>query len=321
VIAVLAVSLAIAVIACVWLGARGAQAARQRDEALAASAAAQERVTALEAAAATTTAELTSARSEVEATTSRLQEAEAAREAADADATLRRDLADDAESRATDAEARAADAETKAHDAEARAVEAIERAAALEAELSDLRATIDDLTSAEPDQPGHDDETGSSPETAVAPHWGGGPGPDTLWSLELARTHRTWRTSVSADPTADAFDDGGDPLRTAVEIDVAAIREEAGVEIELAWQLDAPLEPMAALAVLRAAQELLAATTRVADEARLLVGCDGADVVLTVTTPTGDVGRFTELTGVVEGRGIEPVDGGVRVVGVLVVAP
>lgn len=275
-IAVLAVCLAIAVVAVVWLVAQTSRLRRDL-------AAANDRATALEAdlaaakeASGALETTVTGVRAELEAASSRAGEAE--RTAADLEASL--------------AEARAA---TEA--AEAAAVEVREQLAAAETERDDARSALG--------QAG----------------WGGGPGPDTLWTLELARTQRTWRTSVAADPTSDAFEERPDALRAAIEIDLAAIREEAGVEVAVDWELVDRLEPLAALAVLRSAQELVAAATRMADDARLVVEPADADVVVRVAEPDGSTGRFTDLGGALEGRGLQPVEGGVRVLGALDATP
>jgi pyruvate/2-oxoglutarate dehydrogenase complex dihydrolipoamide acyltransferase (E2) component len=281
VIAVLAVSLALAVIACVWLGARTARQGRELATTQAAvtvleadAAAAAERQAALEA-------ETETAKTAMADLERRALDADSARTAAEQDLTTAREAAAAAEAQAADAEARAEAADERAEAAEEAARQAAEELAA--------------------DAPG--------------PGWTGGPGPEVLWALELARTERTWRTSVAADPTAETFDRTSDPLRQAVEVDVAALREEVGVEFTVAWELDSTLEPVAALAVLRGAQELLAAATRVTDEAVVAVGHDGDDVTIRMTAPDGPDPRFTDLGNALAGAGVDLVDGGIRILG------
>lgn len=280
VIAVLAVSLAVAVIACVGLGARSARQARELTErqstigALEADiATAAENQAALEAEASRVTAEMA-------ALAQRTVEADAARAASDQDLATAREAAAAADALAADAEARAEAATERAESAEQAALQATEQLAA-----------------------------------ADSPPWVGGPGPEVLWALELARTERTWRTSVAADPTSDVFDSPADPLRQAIEVDVGALREEVGVEFTVSWELESALEPVAALAVLRGTQELLAAATRVADEATVIVAADGDDVTIRLTGPDGSSSRFVDLGETLIGSGIEGVEGGIRVIG------
>ncbi|MCD9622674.1 hypothetical protein [Rhabdothermincola salaria] len=308
-IAVLAVCLALAVIACVWLAARGNRTAQ----------------------------DLTAARASVEQLEEQLGASDAARTAAESDLAAARGELDEAhrdlerlrseldESRTTAAAADAARIEAEeqlteaGHDlqtAEQRVSEAEERVSVAEARLVELmleRADAPTLTDVV-----DGDETparGEPARSGADEGFDGGPGPDTLWALELARTRRTWHTSVSADPTAETFDDGGDPLRAAIDVDVAALREEAGVDVAVDWELDRVLEGAAALAVLRSTQELLAAATRMADDARLTVRRDATDVVIDVTEPDGTAGRFTELAGALTGRGLSASDSGIRVLG------
>lgn len=306
VIAVLAVCLAVAVIACVWLAARGIRTSRELGETRSSAAQLETRLTEAEQARTMVDGQLASARADLQTA---LNERDEARQEQD----VARRTAGDADLARIDAEARAAARAEDLRAADERLTEMTQRAEATDAEvarltleLGEARSRLDALQASD----------GSAEEGAAA-HWDQGPGPDTLWALELARTQRTWRTSVSADPSAQTFDDGGDPLRAAVEIDVAAIREESGVEIALVWELDVVPPAAAALAVLRSAQELLAATTRMADDARLRVSRDGDDVVLDVTETDGSTGRFAELAGTIEGRALVAADSGVRIVGAL----
>ncbi len=281
-IPVLSVCLALAVIAAVWLGARSARLSSQlRDAGEKAAAmdaeaeAARTRETAL-------AADLAKATDDAEAATQRAEAAEEARVAAESDLSVAREAA--------------AAAEASSAAAETRAEEADDRAGTAEAELARVLAERSDVEAADAE-------------------WRGGPGPEVLWALERTRTERTWRTSVAVDPTTDTFDLEGDPLRHAIEIDLAALREEVGVEFALAWELDQDLTSIASLAVLRSAQELIAAATRLADEATVVVSLDGADVVVTITETDRTAGRFGDLADGLEGRGLEVVPGGVRLVG------
>jgi len=282
VISVLSVCLALAVIAAVWLGARSARLSSQLREADekantmdAAAQTAMERETAL-------TSDLAKATDDATGAAQRAEAAEQARKAAESDLSTAREAA-------AAAEASSAAAETRAEAADG-------RADAAETELA--RVVIQQ----------------AEVEAADA-EWRGGPGPEVLWALERTRTERTWRTSVAVDPAADTFELDGDPLRRAIEIDLAALREEVGVEFALAWELDRELTSIASLAVLRSAQELVAAATRLADEATIVVSLDGDDVTVTVIETDGTPGRFGELADALSGRGLDVVPGGVRLLG------
>ena len=92
----------------------------------------------------------------------------------------------------------------------------------------------------------------------------GGTRPETLWNLELTRSERTWRTSVSTNPMAPGspFDDTDDPVRTAVEIEAAALRENVGAFITIDWQADPVDDPIQRHLIVRVAQELLESAAR-----------------------------------------------------------
>jgi hypothetical protein len=105
---------------------------------------------------------------------------------------------------------------------------------------------------------------------------------EALWSLELARTARRWYHSVSPGPDAPCpLVDTSNALRTAIEIEAAALREEAGARIEVHWDLQESLPPEQSLLVLRVAQELLADAVTLAEITELTVAADGRTVVVT----------------------------------------
>ena len=314
-IAVLAVCLALAVIACVWLAARGNRTARDLGAARGSLEQLEEQVrsadearSTAEADLATTRGSLDDAHREAETLRAQLDEARSTAAAADAARLEAEEQATGANDDLRTAEHRISEAEERATAAEARIAELLlEQAQAPTLEDVVDHAGTPDATDPETSAPDRDADSDSDADL--------GPGADTLWALELARTRRTWHTSVSADPTAETFDDGGDPLRAAIEVDVAALREEAGVDVTVVWDLDHVLEGAPALAVLRTAQELLAAVTRMADDAQLTVRRDHTDVVIDVTEPDGTAGRFTELSGALDGRGLTASDTGMRVLG------
>lgn len=107
--------------------------------------------------------------------------------------------------------------------------------------------------------------------------------PQTLWELELQRSERTWRYNVSVAPDFDEspFVDTADPLRLAVEIEAAALKEEAGAFLSVDWQAAPVEDPARAHLILRLAQEMLAAASRERLPACLYVSGTGA-VTLTM---------------------------------------
>jgi hypothetical protein len=166
-----------------------------------------------------------------------------------------------------------ANAQEAAREADAAAVAAVAQADATHDELvrarSDaegLRTELDELRAA-PEPPPAEER----PE--VAPLLVEG-----LWALE-----RTWRQSVSLDPTGPGpFADGGEPARVAVEVEAAAVREEVGSVIEVDWQVEGLIPPGDGLLLVRSAQELLARGSRTVEDGVLVVARDGDDLVLSL---------------------------------------
>ena len=102
---------------------------------------------------------------------------------------------------------------------------------------------------------------------------------EMLWDLEVARSERAWRNSVAINPVDDPspFESSDDPVRTAVEIEASALREDVGALIEIDWQAK-PIEAAARrLLVVRVAQEMLALAARAPGAAKLVVTHDGDD--------------------------------------------
>jgi hypothetical protein len=171
-----------------------------------------------------------------------------------------------------------ANAQEAAREADAAAVAAVAQADATHEELvrarSDaegLRTELDELRAA-PEPPSAEER----PE--VAPLLVEG-----LWALERTRTERTWRQSVSLDPTGPGpFADGGEPARVAVEVEAAAVREEVGSVIEVDWQVEGLIPPGDGLLLVRSAQELLARGSRTVEDGVLVVARDGDDLVLSL---------------------------------------
>ncbi len=96
---------------------------------------------------------------------------------------------------------------------------------------------------------------------------------DTLWKLELARSERTWAHSVAVNPESDEspFDASDDLVRTAVEIEASALREEVGAFITIEWDAPPSADPGRQHLVLRVAQEILAAAAREPEASTLRV--------------------------------------------------
>jgi hypothetical protein len=119
-----------------------------------------------------------------------------------------------------------------------------------------------------------------------------GTDPAALWQLELVRSERTWRTSVAVDPSAEQgpFAVADDPVRLAVEITAAALREDVGAFISLDWQVPPIEEPAKRHLVVRVAQEMLEAAARTPEPLRLVVtGDQDVQLRLEPTDPDTDV--------------------------------
>ncbi len=96
---------------------------------------------------------------------------------------------------------------------------------------------------------------------------------EMLWGLELARSERAWRNSVAINPVDDAspFESTDDPVRTAVEVEAQALREDVGAMITVDWKADRIESSARRLMVLRVAQEMLALASKAPGAARLVV--------------------------------------------------
>ncbi|WP_436795403.1 hypothetical protein [Actinospongicola halichondriae] len=123
---------------------------------------------------------------------------------------------------------------------------------------------------------------------------------DVLWNLSVRQAESTWRVSVAVDRDAvSPFVQTRDAFRTAVEIEVDAAREEAGADLELSWDGDAPVptaHALLALAVVRDVVNALGTTTartmltvrRLDDAVEVAVGAvDGDGQVVAVPFPAG----------------------------------
>jgi hypothetical protein len=174
-----------------------------------------------------------------------------------------------------------ANAQEAAREADGAAVAAVAQADATHEDLvrsrteaEELRTELDELRAA-PEPPSAEDR----PE--VAPLLVEG-----LWSLERTRTERTWRQSVSLDPSGPGpFSAGGDPARVSIEVEAAAVREDVGSVIEIDWQVEGPIAQGDGLLLVRSAQELLARASRTVEDGVLVVSRDGDYLVLSLLGP------------------------------------
>ncbi len=104
------------------------------------------------------------------------------------------------------------------------------------------------------------------------------PAAEVLWDLEMVRSERSWRNSVAINPVDDPnpFTDSDDPVRTAIEIEAAALREDVGALITVDWKAGLIESAAHRVLVVRVAQEILAQASRAPGAARLVVS-DGSD--------------------------------------------
>lgn len=120
--------------------------------------------------------------------------------------------------------------------------------------------------------------------------------PATAWRLELVRSERTWRYSVSTNPLEDAspFEDSESPLRLAIEIEALALREDVGAFIGIDWQagdaINPDADPARAHLTLRLAQEMLAAAAREVEPSTLMITSDedSGGLSLSIVAADGD---------------------------------
>jgi hypothetical protein len=121
---------------------------------------------------------------------------------------------------------------------------------------------------------------------------------DMLWDLEVARSERAWRNSVAINPADDPspFESTDDPVKTAVEIEAQALREDVGALIDVEWKAE-PIDSAARrLLVARVAQEMLALASRAPGAARLVVASgEGDDGALTLEFESAEENQVINL--------------------------
>lgn len=179
-------------------------------------------------------------------------------------------------------------------------------------ELAEVRAALDEATRRADDAERH---AGELAERGLAP--------STIWPLELRRSARTWRFSVSPGPHAESPIVTDGPYRTdsatllaALKVEVDAARNDVGSDVDLAGDLP-DLDEATAVLMLRVAQELLADTVGRSDRATLRVGVTGNDVDITIEAIDHDGEPVSPGRLPVESPQLEPLDNGVRLRGVV----
>ena len=238
-----------------------------------------------------TRSRLTAQRAAAATATAAAEQAAAERVAEEARATAAEAARDEAATRAASAEEQATTAAATAAEAEARAVEAATRVAAAESLAAEAEAR--------------------AAEAAAR----NGLDAEVLWTLERARSERTWRHSVALGPDGSSvFDTTDNPLREALQVELDAAREDVGALVELDTDVPADVTAAGSVLILRAAQELLARAVKAAEETTLRVRVDGADVVVTVlATDEHGVAVALPALAVPPSADLEATDGGVRV--------
>jgi hypothetical protein len=146
---------------------------------------------------------------------------------------------------------------------------------------------------------------------------GGGIDARLLWTLEQARSERTWRHSVALGPdSVSVFSDASDPLYEALQVELDAAREEVGAVVELEADLPAGVTPAGSVLALRAAQELLANVVRRGEVTTLHVHAEGDDLVVAVRSVDEEGEPVpTEPLDIPRSPDLEQVADGVRILG------
>ena len=161
-------------------------------------------------------------------------------------------------------------------------------------------------------------------ESARAADERGGVDPEVLWTLERARSERTWRFSVAPGPDSMSElrqADSGETAAVLVEalrIELEAAREEVGTVVELDADVPAGVTTSGAVLALRAAQELLADVVRRSESTTLRVRARGADLDVAVESVDDEGAPVTPAPlPLPASPSIEAIDGGVRLRGAI----
>ncbi len=139
--------------------------------------------------------------------------------------------------------------------------------------------------------------------------------PQLLWALELTRSERTWRHSVSIGPNQSSVLMGSvNVLADVLQVEADAIREEVGTYVEVQADVPADVSAAGCLLALRMSQELLATVVRHVETSVLEVHVDGPDIVITLLS-TDEHGASIEpgVLAMPNSEGVEPIPSGVRI--------
>jgi hypothetical protein len=140
--------------------------------------------------------------------------------------------------------------------------------------------------------------------------------PGVVWPLELRRSERVWRYSVSPGRPADSpLAVTRAPLTTALKVEVDAARNDVGADVDLAADLPPEVEPATAMLVLRIAQELLADVVRRSETVTLQVTTDGDVIVVAVEAVGRDGEPVLPEPLPAQSPLLEPIANGVRILG------
>ncbi len=143
--------------------------------------------------------------------------------------------------------------------------------------------------------------------------------PELMWALELTRSERTWRHSVSIGPNQSSVLIGSvNVLADVLQVEADAIREEVGTYVEVHADVPADVTAAGCLLALRMAQELLATVVRHVETSILEVHSDGTDIVITLWS-TDEHGASIEpgTLAMPTSEGVQPIHGGVRICNVI----
>jgi hypothetical protein len=111
----------------------------------------------------------------------------------------------------------------------------------------------------------------------------GRPDAEVLWALELRRSERLWRHSVSPGPqVAESPLSDQAALPAALQIELDAAREEIGAVVDLVADLPEDLDAATSLLTLRLAQELIADVVRRSESTTLRAVAVDGDVAVVV---------------------------------------
>ncbi len=135
-----------------------------------------------------------------------------------------------------------------------------------------------------------DPAAATHPSSSANPAAANGADAAALWRLELVRSERTWRYGVALLPDeASPFSTSADPLKLAIETEASALRDEVGAFITTDVEDGLSDEPATSLLVLRLAQEVLAAASRLDAPTVMAARRSAEGIELEVATEDGEL--------------------------------